>query len=143
MNPDPYQGIWGGANCRDSPVQTDRKCDCDIDHCRAGDLYYKQVIIYLLVINFAVIAAYLSTLAIIINLLQLKEVFKYSLPRGRVAAFFAESIQGVGGTVQYPKKYLKRAHALVKANGGLYVADEVRELMFAKIKQLITSQCFL
>ncbi|XP_026464938.1 alanine--glyoxylate aminotransferase 2, mitochondrial-like [Ctenocephalides felis] len=98
MNPDPYQGIWGGAHCRDSPVQTDRKCDCDIDHCRAGDLYYKQ----------------------------LKEVFKYSLPRGRVAAFFAESIQGVGGTVQYPKKYLKRAHALVKANGGLYVADEVQ-----------------
>lgn len=46
MNPDPYQGIWGGAHCRDSPVQTDRKCDCDTDYCRAGDLYYKQVTRY-------------------------------------------------------------------------------------------------
>lgn len=22
MNPDPYHGLWGGSNCRDSPVQT-------------------------------------------------------------------------------------------------------------------------
>ncbi|XP_033157221.1 alanine--glyoxylate aminotransferase 2, mitochondrial isoform X1 [Drosophila mauritiana] len=97
MNPDPYQGIWGGSNCRDSPVQTTRECQCTAG-CQAGDAYYNE----------------------------LEETFKYSLPRGKVAAMFAESIQGVGGTVQFPKGYLKRAAALVRANGGLFVADEVQ-----------------
>lgn len=97
MNPDPYQGIWGGSACRDSPVQTKRECQCQ-DYCQAGDAYYTQ----------------------------LEETFKFSLPRGKVAAMFAESIQGVGGTVQFPKGYLKRAAALVKSNGGLFVADEVQ-----------------
>ena len=41
-------------------------------------------------------------------------------------AFFAESIQGVGGTVQFPKNFIKNAAELVQSNGGLYVADEVR-----------------
>jgi 4-aminobutyrate aminotransferase-like enzyme len=27
MNPDPYKGIFGGKNCRDSPVQTQRNCE--------------------------------------------------------------------------------------------------------------------
>lgn len=49
-----------------------------------------------------------------------------SVPAGRVAAFFAESIQGAGGVVQFPKGYLKKAQELIKKNGGLYVADEVR-----------------
>jgi len=26
MNPDPYKGIFGGKNCRDSPVQVLRNC---------------------------------------------------------------------------------------------------------------------
>nr|XP_014098655.2 alanine--glyoxylate aminotransferase 2, mitochondrial isoform X1 [Bactrocera oleae] len=99
MNPDPYLGLWGGAACRDSPIQTDRKCDCTQETgCLAGARYYEQ----------------------------LEEVFKYSLPRGRVAAMFAESIQGVGGTVQYPKGYIKKAAALVRANGGVFIADEVQ-----------------
>ncbi|XP_030385142.1 alanine--glyoxylate aminotransferase 2, mitochondrial isoform X2 [Scaptodrosophila lebanonensis] len=97
MNPDPYQGIWGGDACRDSPVQTSRSCQCQ-DSCQAGVEYYNE----------------------------LEQTFKYSLPRGRVAAMFAESIQGVGGTVQYPKGYLKRAAELVRANGGVFVADEVQ-----------------
>ncbi|XP_017843466.1 alanine--glyoxylate aminotransferase 2, mitochondrial isoform X2 [Drosophila busckii] len=98
MNPDPYQGVWGGAACRDSPVQTTRNCNCGPNDCQAGVQYYNE----------------------------LEQTFKYSLPRGKVAAMFAESIQGVGGTVQYPKGYLKRAAALVRANGGLFVADEVQ-----------------
>ncbi|XP_002068613.3 alanine--glyoxylate aminotransferase 2, mitochondrial [Drosophila willistoni] len=100
MNPDPYRGLWGGSACRDSPIQTQRTCNCasPADECQAGLAYYKE----------------------------LEEVFKYSLPRGKVAAMFAESIQGVGGTVQYPRGYLKRAAALVRANGGLFVADEVQ-----------------
>ena len=41
---------------------------------------------------------------------QLEEIVRYSLPKGKsVAGFFAESIQGVGGSVQYPRGYLKRA----------------------------------
>ncbi|XP_067644622.1 alanine--glyoxylate aminotransferase 2, mitochondrial isoform X2 [Eurosta solidaginis] len=99
MNPDPYLGLWGGAACRDSPIQTDRRCDCTPETgCVAGLRYYDQ----------------------------LEEVFKYSLPRGHVAAMFAESIQGVGGTVQYPKGYIKKAAELVRANGGLFIADEVQ-----------------
>ncbi|XP_055538884.1 alanine--glyoxylate aminotransferase 2, mitochondrial isoform X2 [Wyeomyia smithii] len=98
MNPDPYTGIWGGSHCRDSPVQTTRHCDCPANQCLASERYYDQ----------------------------LEQVFKYSLPRGKVAAMFAESIQGVGGTVQYPKGYIKRAAELVRVNGGLFISDEVQ-----------------
>jgi len=35
------------------------------------------------------------------------------------------SLQGVGGTVQYPKGYLKKAYEIVRENGGLYISDEV------------------
>lgn len=98
MNPDPYQGIWGGDHCRDSPVQTSRHCDCPPHRCYAGDNYYAQ----------------------------LENVFKYSLPRGKLAGMFAESIQGVGGTVQFPKNYIKRAAELVRANGGVFISDEVQ-----------------
>jgi len=45
---------------------------------------------------------------------------------GRVAAFFAESIQGVGGTVVYPDDYLERAYRIVRDHGGLCIADEVQ-----------------
>lgn len=33
--------------------------------------------------------------------------------------------QGVGGTVQFPRNYLKRVYELVRQNGGLCIADEV------------------
>ncbi len=42
---------------------------------------------------------------------------------------------GYGGSVQYPKNYVKRATELVQQNGGLYIADEVslkREFFFCK-----------
>ncbi len=45
---------------------------------------------------------------------------------GRVAAFFAESIQGVGGTVVYPDGFLKGAYEVVREAGGLCIADEVQ-----------------
>ena len=45
---------------------------------------------------------------------------------GRVAAFFAESIQGVGGTIVYPDGYLKEAYKHVHNAGGLCIADEVQ-----------------
>lgn len=45
---------------------------------------------------------------------------------GRIAAFIAERIQGVGGAVELLPGYLKKAHAIVKAHGGLYISDEVQ-----------------
>ncbi|MCP5533679.1 MAG: aminotransferase class III-fold pyridoxal phosphate-dependent enzyme [Akkermansiaceae bacterium] len=45
---------------------------------------------------------------------------------GRLAAFFAESIQGVGGTIVFPDGYLKHAYEHVRAAGGLCIADEVQ-----------------
>ena len=66
MNPDPYKGLFGGAHCRDSPVQAQRPCQCQVGECAAGPAYLDQM----------------------------DEVFKYSLPKGgKVAGFFAESIQ--------------------------------------------------
>ncbi len=69
VNPDPYRGPWGGKNCRDSPSQTDRNCDCKPNECKASDNYVQQ----------------------------LGDVLNHSTPKGgKIAAFFAESIQGVG-----------------------------------------------
>ncbi len=56
---------------------------------------------------------------------DVKEVIQYATP-GRVAAFVAESIQGVGGTIVFPEGYLRQAYAHVREAGGLCVADEVQ-----------------
>jgi alanine-glyoxylate transaminase/(R)-3-amino-2-methylpropionate-pyruvate transaminase len=85
-NPDPYGGRIGGSFCRDSLIQTTRKCDCISGQCLACDAYIED----------------------------LQILFNTTLPK-RIAGFFAESIQGVGGVVQYPKDFLKRAFDL-----GLY-----------------------
>lgn len=45
---------------------------------------------------------------------------------GQVAAFIAESIQGVGGCVVFPDGYLQRAYEHVRAAGGVCIADEVQ-----------------
>ena len=45
---------------------------------------------------------------------------------GRIAAFIAESVQGVGGTVVFPEGYLKHAYEHARAAGGLCIADEVQ-----------------
>ncbi|MEM7166752.1 MAG: aminotransferase class III-fold pyridoxal phosphate-dependent enzyme [Planctomycetota bacterium] len=45
---------------------------------------------------------------------------------GRVAAFFAESIQGVGGTVVFPDGYLHETYGIVREAGGVCIADEVQ-----------------
>jgi alanine-glyoxylate transaminase / (R)-3-amino-2-methylpropionate-pyruvate transaminase len=45
---------------------------------------------------------------------------------GQVAAFIAESIQGVGGCVVFPEDYLKYAYEYVRAAGGVCIADEVQ-----------------
>ena len=45
---------------------------------------------------------------------------------GQLAAFIAESIQGVGGVVVFPDNYLKHVYEHVRAAGGLCIADEVQ-----------------
>ncbi|XP_030598696.1 alanine--glyoxylate aminotransferase 2, mitochondrial [Archocentrus centrarchus] len=97
MCPDVFRGPWGGSHCRDSPVQTIRECTCSQGHCMANEQY----------------------------IAQLKETFATSVPH-RIAAFFGEPIQGVGGAVQYPKNYLKEAYKLVRERGGICIADEVQ-----------------
>jgi len=102
MNPDVYRGPWGTVGCRDCPVlpQGVAREEEGEGECASAVENYME---------------------------QLEEVVRYSLPRdGRMAAFFAESIQGVGGSVQYPKGYLKRAFARVRELGGLCVSDEVQ-----------------
>ncbi|XP_047517303.1 alanine--glyoxylate aminotransferase 2, mitochondrial [Pieris napi] len=85
------------GGCRDSLSQVPGACSCPGD-CVTSDKYIHQ----------------------------LNELLENSVPKGRIAAFFAETIQGVNGAVQFPKGYLRKARELVKNYGGLYVADEVQ-----------------
>jgi len=45
---------------------------------------------------------------------------------GRIAAFLAEPIQGIGGIVTPPKEYFKEVVAIVRKYGGLFICDEVQ-----------------
>src|SRR5579872_5402508 len=45
---------------------------------------------------------------------------------GRIAAFIAEPIQGVGGFIVPPKEYFEIVHGIVKKFGGLFISDEVQ-----------------
>lgn len=45
---------------------------------------------------------------------------------GRIAAFMAEPIQGVGGFIVAPEKYFQRILPIVKEAGGLLIIDEVQ-----------------
>ncbi len=56
---------------------------------------------------------------------DVKDLIGYATP-GKVAAFIAESIQGVGGFVEFPQGYLKQVYEHVRAAGGVCIADEVQ-----------------
>jgi alanine-glyoxylate transaminase / (R)-3-amino-2-methylpropionate-pyruvate transaminase len=56
---------------------------------------------------------------------DLQNLIEFGTP-GKVAAFIAESIQGVGGAVVFPDGYLKAAYDHVRRAGGLCIADEVQ-----------------
>ncbi len=45
---------------------------------------------------------------------------------GKVAAFLAEPIQGVGGFVTPPREYFKIATDIVRKYGGVFICDEVQ-----------------
>ncbi|KAK6010588.1 hypothetical protein OSTOST_24379, partial [Ostertagia ostertagi] len=77
MAADPYSGPWGGKKCRDSPIQTKRDCSCKDGECKATDKCYCA------------------------NLMRTQRL---RLPAATgPAAVLAESIQGVGGTMQFTK----------------------------------------
>lgn len=56
---------------------------------------------------------------------DVKQLIDYGTS-GQVAAFIAESIQGVGGCVVFPDGYLRHAYEHVRAASGLCIADEVQ-----------------
>ncbi|GAB4240233.1 MAG: hypothetical protein OHK005_02240 [Candidatus Methylacidiphilales bacterium] len=56
---------------------------------------------------------------------DVQDLIRFATP-GRVAAFFAESIQGVGGAIVFPEGYLREVYSHVRAAGGLCIADEVQ-----------------
>src|SRR5579864_6757051 len=45
---------------------------------------------------------------------------------GRLAAFIAEPIQGVGGFITPPKEYFEIVAGIVKKYGGVFISDEVQ-----------------
>src|SRR5438874_2493030 len=56
---------------------------------------------------------------------DVKNLIDYATP-GKVAGFIAESIQGVGGFVEFPQGYLKHTYEHIRAAGGVCIADEVQ-----------------
>ncbi|MGH7651278.1 MAG: aspartate aminotransferase family protein [Gemmatimonadaceae bacterium] len=53
------------------------------------------------------------------------EIIRYSTP-GKIAAFIAEPIQGVGGATSGARNYLSEAYNITRDHGGLCIADEVQ-----------------
>jgi len=56
---------------------------------------------------------------------DIEEVIK-TTTSGRIAAFLAEPIQGVGGFITPPKEYFKEIVGIIRQYGGLFIADEVQ-----------------
>jgi alanine-glyoxylate transaminase/(R)-3-amino-2-methylpropionate-pyruvate transaminase len=56
---------------------------------------------------------------------DMEDLIRYETP-GEVACFIGEPIQGVGGTVTPPPEYFRIVYDIVRAHGGLCVADEVQ-----------------
>jgi len=45
---------------------------------------------------------------------------------GRIAAFIAEPIQGVGGYITPPREYFQIVEKIVRDHGGIFISDEVQ-----------------
>ncbi|MDK2971805.1 MAG: alanine-glyoxylate transaminase / (R)-3-amino-2-methylpropionate-pyruvate transaminase [Candidatus Sumerlaeota bacterium] len=56
---------------------------------------------------------------------DIEEIVKFSTP-GKIAAFIAEPIQGVGGTTMPHVSYFAKAYEIARRHGGLCIADEVQ-----------------
>ena len=51
---------------------------------------------------------------------------KYQVGKNGLAGLWVECIQGVGGTTQFPKGWLKDCAMKAKSSGGLVICDEVQ-----------------
>jgi alanine-glyoxylate transaminase / (R)-3-amino-2-methylpropionate-pyruvate transaminase len=56
---------------------------------------------------------------------DIRELIRYSTP-GRIAAYIAEPIQGVGGVTRGAPNYFREAYAVAREHGGLCISDEVQ-----------------
>ena len=56
---------------------------------------------------------------------DIRDLVRFSTP-GRIAAFIAEPIQGVGGATHGAPNYFREAYAVVHEHGGVCIADEVQ-----------------
>ncbi|MEP6990407.1 MAG: aspartate aminotransferase family protein [bacterium] len=56
---------------------------------------------------------------------DIRDMIRFSTS-GKVAAFIAEPIQGVGGCTYGAPNYLKEAYAIIREHGGLCISDEVQ-----------------
>jgi alanine-glyoxylate transaminase/(R)-3-amino-2-methylpropionate-pyruvate transaminase len=56
---------------------------------------------------------------------DIRGIIRYSTT-GKVAAFISEPIQGLGGVTSAARNYLSEAYAVIRAHGGLCIADEVQ-----------------
>jgi alanine-glyoxylate transaminase/(R)-3-amino-2-methylpropionate-pyruvate transaminase len=56
---------------------------------------------------------------------DVKNLIEHATP-GKVAAFIAETVQGVGGAVELPDGYLKEVYQIVREKGGVTISDEVQ-----------------
>jgi len=56
---------------------------------------------------------------------DVRDLIRFSTP-GKIAAFIAEPIQGVGGVTAGAPNYLREAYAIAREHGGLCIADEVQ-----------------
>jgi len=56
---------------------------------------------------------------------DIRSLIRFSTP-GKIAAFIAEPMQGVGGVTHGRGDYLQRAYAVAREHGGLCIADEVQ-----------------
>ena len=56
---------------------------------------------------------------------DIRDLIRFSTP-GKIAAFIAEPIQGVGGVSRGGPNYFREAYAIAREHGGVCIADEVQ-----------------
>lgn len=113
-NPDPYRGRFGNTECRQSMEESFDSAQNK--HCCNRP---KEINSY--ITDFGVkchaCSEYLRDLDLVLNT---------NIPPNKLAALIMESIQGVGGTVQYPREYVRKAAEMARAQNGLVIMDEVQ-----------------
>ena len=101
----PLQVQWTRRTRQSSPCTKSPKCPTAfVDACRGFDARAGEF--------------YAQSVAEKIEAIQTRD--------RQLAAFFAEGIMGCGGQMRLPDDYLKHVYAMVRAAGGVCVADEVQ-----------------